>query len=284
MTDDALRQLLEKRVRRELSAPVEQTTIDEWCAVFGNEWPECVGDVAPSVMYTTFVRPPHPPAAGESAPTGVVLHDNLKALLKLPVAIAVGYELEVAGEVHVGDQLVSVERIADLGEERATKFGPGRDWVIEVATSTDAGALVGVEKFRMLGYRPGESAAAKPRTPQEPVPFTWTEEFIVSADAIRREAAANHVWAPAHHHTEAAQKAGLADIILDTSSQVARLAGAAQRQRPNTRIVSVDLAMKRSILPGAMVTMGGIENGQTTVVSAVVDGRETSRATVTFGA
>jgi hypothetical protein len=284
MADDALKQLLEKRVRREVSAPVERATIDEWCAVFGSAWPECVGDIAPSVMYTTFVRPPHPPAAGESAPTGVVLHDSLKALLDLPVAIAVGYELEVAGEVRVGDQLVSVERIADLGEERATKFGPGRDWVIEVATSTDVGALVGVEKFRMLGYRPGESAAVTPRTAQEPVPFMWTEDFNVTADSIRREAAANHVWAPAHHHTEAAQKAGLADIILDTSSQVAHLAGTSQRQRPNTRILSVDLAMKRSILPGAMVTVGGIEDGRTTVVSAVVNGRETSRATVTFDA
>ncbi len=284
MADDALKQLLEKRVRREVSAPVERATVDEWCAVFGRTWPECVGDSAPSVMYTTFVRPPHPPAAGESAPTGVVLHDGLKALLELPIAIAVGYELEVAGEVRVGDQLVSVERIADLGEERETRFGPGRDWVIEVATSTDVGELVGVEKFRMLGYRPGEPGAVMPRSAQEPMPFTWTEEFNVTAESIRREAAANHVWAPAHHHSEAAQKAGLADIILDTSSQVARLAGAAQRQRPNTRIMSVDLAMKRSILPGAMVTVGGIEDGRTTIVSAVVDGRETSRATVTFDA
>jgi hypothetical protein len=186
--------------------------------------------------------------------------------------------------VRIGDQLLSEERIAELGPERSTKFGPGRDWVIEVATSTDAGALVGVEKIRMLGYRPGESGSAPPRIAQEPMSFTWTEDFIVSTDSIRRDAAANHVWAGAHHHTEAAQNAGLTDIILDTSSQVARLAGAAQRHRPKDRIVSVDLAMKRSILSGAMVTMDGIEDGRTMVVSAIVDGRETSRATVTFGA
>jgi len=91
------------------------------------------------------------------------------------------------------------------------------------------------------------------------------------------------VWAPAHHHTDAAQKAGLADIILDTSSQVARLAGAAQRRRPTERILSVDLAMKRSILPGATVTLGGIEEDRTIRVSANVDGREVSQATITFG-
>lgn len=283
MIDDALRQLLDRRVQRELSAPVERGTIEEWCAVFGNEWPERVGDVAPSVMFTTFVRPPLPPAPGEAAPTGVVLHDELKALLDLPVAIAVGYELEISGEVRVGDQLVSVERIAELADERATKFGPGRDWVIEVVTSTLDGAPVGVEKFRMLGYRPGQSGDAPPRTAQEPVSFGWTEEFTVTAESIRREAAANHVWAGAHHHTEAAEKAGLSDIILDTSSQVARLAGAAQHQRPTERITGINLAMKRPILPGATVMLGGAETDRTTIVAAVVDGREASRVTVTFG-
>jgi hypothetical protein len=283
MVDDALGQLLDRRVQRELSAPVERGTINEWCAVFGNEWPECVGDVAPSVMFTTFVRPPLPPAPGEAAPTGLVLHDELKALLDLPIAIAVGYELEIAGDVRLGNVLVSVERIAELAEERATKFGPGRDWVVEVATSTVGGALVGVEKFRMLGYRQGHSGAAPPKTAQEPVSFAWTEAFNVTAESIRREAAANHVWAGAHHHTEAAQKAGLADIILDTSSQVARLAGAAQRRRPTERITGINLAMKRPILPGATVTLGGVETDRSTIVSAVVDGRETSRITVTFG-
>ena len=283
MVDDALGQLLDRRVQRELSAPVERVTISEWCAVFGNEWPECVGDIAPSVMFTTFVRPPLPPAPGDAAPTGVVLHDELKALLDLPIAIAVGYELEIAGDVRVGDQLVSVERIAELGDERATKFGPGRDWVIEVATSAVGGALVGVEKFRMLGYRPGEPRAAQPRKAQEPSSFTWEERVSVTAESIRREAAANHVWAGAHHHTEAAQKAGLADIILDTSSQVARLAGAAQRHRPTERITGINLAMKSPILPGATVTLGGVETDRSTIVSAVVDGGEASQVTVTFG-
>ena len=135
----------------------------------------------------------------------------------------------------------------------------------------------------MLGYRPGEPGTAQPRKAQEPSPFAWEERFSVTTESIRREAAANHVWAPAHHHTDAAQRAGLADIILDTSSQVARLAGAAQRHRPTERIVGVDLAMKRSILPGVTVTLGGIEEGRTTRVSALVDGREASQGTITFG-
>lgn len=282
MAHDAIGQLLDRCVQREVSIPVERATIDEWCAVFGNEWPECVDDVAPSVMFTTFVRPPLPPALGETVSSGVVLHEELKALLDVPMAIAVGYALKVAGEIHVGDELVSVERIAHLAEERDTRLGPGREWVIEVATSTVTGMLVGVEKFRMLGYRPGKSGAALPRTKQEPVSYAWTEEFNVTAESIRREAAANHVWAGAHHDVEAAQKAGLPDIILDTSSQVARLAGAAQRHRPTERVTGIDLAMKRPILPGATVTLGGVTSDSTTIVTAVVEGREMSRATVTF--
>ncbi|MTA43382.1 MAG: hypothetical protein F2567_10160, partial [Actinobacteria bacterium] len=271
MTDDALGQLLERRVARDPSSVVTQDVVDMWISAFGTDWPECVGDVVPSIMYTTFARPSVAPAPDEVTPTGVVLHDDLKTLLELPVAIAVGYELKLSGVVRIGDQLLSEERIAELGPERSTKFGPGRDWVIEVASSTTAGDLVGVERFQMLGYRPGDSGAARPRTPQEPAIFAWTEDFTVTTDSIRREAEANHVWAGAHHHTEAAQKAGLSDIILDTSSQVARLAGAAQRHRPNDRIVAIDLAMKRSILPGATVTLGGIEAEHTTTVSAVVD-------------
>ena len=282
MANDALAQLFERRVQREVSAPVERNTIEEWTAFFGSAWPECAGDVAPSVMYTTFVRPAHAPPPGETPPTGVVLHDELKALLDLPVAIAVGYELEIAGEVRVGDQLVAVERIAEVGEERTTKFGPGRDWIIEVATSTSTGVAIGVEKFRMLGYRPGETGSRPPRLHEELAGFDWNEELDVDADFIVRGASANHVWAGAHHHRDAARAAGLPDIILDTSSQVALLAGAAQRRFPSRRIRSVDLAMKRPLLPGAKVMLAGSDGERSTVVSAVVDEREASRANITF--
>ncbi len=283
MTSGALKQLLDQRVQRDPASVVTQEVVATWTTEFGAHWAECEGNVVPSLMYTTFARPPAPPIAGEVAPTGLALHDQLKALLDLPVAIAVGYELELTGVVHIGDQLVSAERIADLGEEQSTKFGPGRDWTIEVATSTVAGSPVGVERFRMLGYRPGEPGTAQPRKAQDLSPFAWEERFSVTTESIRREAAANHVWAPVHHRIDAAQKAGLADIILDTSSQVARLAGAAQRRRPTERIVGVDLAMKRSILPGVTVTMGGIEEGRVSRVSALVDGREASQGTITFG-
>jgi hypothetical protein len=126
MVDDALGQLLEQRVQRDRTSVVTPEVVSAWTAEFGAHWAECEGDVVPSVMYTTFARPPAPPAAGEVAPTGLALHDQLKAVLDLPVAIAVGYELELSGVVHIDDQLISAERIADLGEERSTTIDPAR--------------------------------------------------------------------------------------------------------------------------------------------------------------
>lgn len=286
MSDDALKQVLERTVRRDPSAVVSREVVGTWSAVFGGDWAECGGNIVPTLMYTTFVRPSAPPAPGDEAPTGVVLHDQLKTLLNLPVAIAVGYEIELTGMLRIGDQLISTERVSDLGPERPTKFGPGRDWVIEVSSSTTAGQPVGVERYRMLGYRPGQAGESPPmRSPgAESRTWTWTDTEDVSAETIRASAAANHVWAPAHHHREAAQRAGLPDIILDTSSQVAMMAGAAQRRRPHDRVVGVDLAMRRPILPGVSVTLSGSHDESSATVSASVDGREVSRATITFGA
>ena len=281
--DDALTRLLERRVERDRSAPVDRATVDAWCAVFGSEWADHDDERVASVMFPMFVRPSEPPAPGRTM-TGVVLHDELKQLLDLPVAIAVGYDLELVGELRIGDVLVPIERIAEVGDERTTRFGPGCDWVIEVSTSTIDGTVVGIERFRMLGYRPGSDGGSGERTPTEPVEPQWSETVEFDTESIVRCATANHVWAPAHHDAASARAAGLADIILDTSSHVALLAGAAQRRRPTSRITTVELAMKRPILPGASVTIGGVGDDASATVVASVDGREMSRATVTFDA
>ena len=114
------------------------------------------------------------------------------------------------------------------------------------------------------------------------VPIEMAEEFQQRGIKVVALVTQKHLDASTTRDARGKKLTDFADIILDTSSQVARLAGAAQRRRPNDRIVEIDLAMKRSILPGATVTLGGIEKEHTTTVSAVVDGRETSRVTVTF--
>ena len=282
MTDRALELVLEQRVTREPSQPVSQPTVEEWTAIFGSRFPLVDDRGVPPVMATTFSRSPMPPAPGASAATGVVLHDQLKQLLDLPVAIAVGYELELLGDLQLGDRLLSEERIAEVGPERSTRYGPGRDWIIEVATSTLDGSALYIERFRMMGYRPGERGGPSTAVRAEPPVFEWTQEQSIDADLIRRWASAHRVWAAAHHDSEAARAVGLPDIILDTSSQVSLLAGAAHHHRPNQTLLRVQLEMKRPILPGATVLIGGVESESTTTVSAMVDGREASRAIITF--
>ena len=276
---DQVAGLLERRVERPVSSPVDDDTVQLWCDTFGWTRPADRSAVPP-LAYPTFLRP-----AGSSegtAPTGVILHDELKRALDLPVAIAVGYELELLGGPRRGQRLTAVERISELGEERETSLGPGRAWTIEVAASTTDGDSVGVERFRMLGYRPGVSGSAAQRTEVVDRTPAWTEEIEIDEATIQRSARANRVWVAAHHDRAAARAAGLTDIILDTSSQVALLTSAARRRRPNAEPSRVALTMRRPVLPGSNLVLGGVDGGPRSTVWATVVGRETSRAVITF--
>lgn len=288
--DDGLARVLARQVERAPSEPVDAATVARWRAVFGDDW--AADAVVPAVMYPTFVRPSSPPST-EVPATGVVLHDELKQVLGLPIAIAVGYELDLVGAVGMGDRLVAIERVASVAEPRTSTLGVGRDWVIEVTTTTTNGEPVGVERFRMFGYRTEGASMPSGATSSPPTSAAaafaaaearadWTETLAVDAELIVRAATANHVWAPAHHRSAAARAAGLSDIILDTSSQVALLAGAARRYRPAAPLRSVELSMRRPILPGVEVVLAGIDDGADTSVTATVDGVVVSRSVVRF--
>ena len=280
MPDAELRVLLDRRVERPISEPVDSQTVATWCETFG--WDRPPGDVRiPALVYPVFLRPATPPE--RAAETGVVLHDELKSALGFPVAIAIGYEIELLGEVRVADRLCPVERIGVLGDERVTRFGPGREWVIEISTTTVEGHDVGVERFRMLGYRPGDGVGGTSRSHAVPNESTWSETRSIDAENIRHLARAARVWAGAHHDTDAARAAGLDDIILDTSSQVALLTAAARRHRRDGEPTQVSLTMRRPVLPASNLVIGGIDRGLQTTVRASVDGRETSSAVITFG-
>ncbi|MBU3701347.1 MAG: hypothetical protein FGM58_04785 [Acidimicrobiia bacterium] len=282
--DDGLDRVLTSRVERAPSAPVDLDTVVRWCSVFGASRDAEVDALVPALMYPTFVRPSSPPPA-DARESGVVLHDELKQALDLPIAIAVGYELELLGQVAPADRLVAVERVASVGEPRASRLGEGRDWVIEVTTSTTTGAPVGVERFHMFGYRTDAApltSGAPLRPPAADGRPDWTETLSVDADLIVRAATVNRVWAPAHHRSTAARAAGLPDVILDTSSQVALLAGAARRRRPDAPLRSVELSMRRAILPGVEVVIAGVDDAADTVVVATVDGVVVSRSVVRF--
>lgn len=284
-----LEALLDERVRREAFTAVEADTVARWCAFFDESRSRHDTDrggwVAPPEMVTTFLRPPAPPAPGEPLATNVALHERLKEALGLPVGIATGYELESHALVGAGDRLVSVERIAEVGPERDTRFGRGRDWVIEVVSSfTDgarAGELVCVERWRMTGYDPARIAAAageqKMSDPsaESPEGSSMTSTVAVDRRFIVDGAAANRVWAIAHHDDEAAVAAGLPGVIVDTSTWVALAARAASTWLGgDPRVGSVSLSMRRPVIAGDDVQVQG------EVVADFVDGADVRRITV----
>jgi hypothetical protein len=231
-------------------------------------------------MVTTFLRPASPPSSDAPVATNVALHERLKDRFTLPVGIATGYELECHALLEPGDRLRSVERIADIGDERDTRFGRGRDWVIEVVSSiTDgprAGALACVERWRMTGYDParidpaisGSTSRSSASHSDDDVPIgeVHRRSFPASREMIVAGAVANRVWASAHHDDAAAIAAGLPGIILDTSSWVAITSvHAAAATGGDPRIGSVDLQMRRPVLVDDVVELEG------TVVADTID-------------
>lgn len=307
--ESAIASLRAERIERVAPTTVEPDGVRAWLVVFGHEAttrhdPEGAEWVVPPEMVTTFLRPAEPPPAGAPVATNVMLHERLKSELELPVGIAVGYELECHATIGIGVRMRSVERIAEVGDERDTRLGRGRDWTIEVVSSIDGGRrdgeVVCVERWRMFGYDPARAGGSDGSSPRPVVAGSagddereWHASLLATREAIVRGAIACRVWAPAHHDDDAARAAGLPGILLDTSSWVALMARHARGgigDRP--RIGAVDLSMRRPVLTDDTIEFVGrivaesiddVDVRWTTVaVDASVDGREVASALVRF--
>jgi hypothetical protein len=270
VSDDVVDRLLAERFERVADTVVTADAVEQWCAFFGGDRARHRsggGDpVVPPLMLATFARPDSSPAPSEIAPAGVALHDRLKAELALPIGIAVGYELECHAFLREGDRLHAVERIATVGPVRDTRFGPGRDWVIEVATANDVGDLVGMERWSMLGYRVPDEPPIRSAAPvatgddvDAEVAPDFAEQFVATREFILIGATVNRVWAAAHHDDDAARAAGLPGIILDTSSWVSMFGRvAADWLGGDPRPGSVSLSMRRPVLVDDIVELSGM--------------------------
>lgn len=263
MNDDVVTQLMTERIERDAPTAVDRASVDAWCEFFGEDrarhrttidrW------IVPPAMTAVFGRPVVAPIDGS---TQLGLHDRLKEQLGLPVGIAVGYELECHAPLHDDDRLSSVERIASVGDLRDTKFGPGRDWVVEVVSANTAGDLVGIERWSMLGYDPSRPAIPAPARVADPATDVETPDRSATIEVTRElvvgGATVNRVWAAGHHDDVAAKAAGLPGIILDTSTWVALAAGHAARWiGGDPRLGRISLSMRGSVSPGDVVELSG---------------------------
>jgi uncharacterized protein len=147
--------------------PVERGYIWSSCASVENGnplfWDDDVaaaltgGPIAPPTMLSAWFRPHHwaPGRAGAHLPLKV--HFDLKERFGLPEAVMTDNTIVFHDPVRPGDVLSTSQILRSVSEEKTTKLGTGRFWVIDVEYRNAAGDLVGVESYTGFGYRKAEA-------------------------------------------------------------------------------------------------------------------------------
>jgi acyl dehydratase len=143
--------------------PVERSYIWTTCASVENGnplfWDEDVaaaltaGVVAPPTMLSVWFRPHHW-APDRSAPhLPLQIHFDLKERLGLPEAVMSDNTIVFHEPVRPGDILATRQILRSVSDEKTTKLGTGRFWVIDVEYTNQNAVLVGVESYTGFGYR-----------------------------------------------------------------------------------------------------------------------------------
>ena len=111
------------------------------------------GFIAPPTMISVWFRPHHwsPGRTEEAVP--LQLHFELKKRLDLPEAVMTDNTITFYEPVRVGDRLKTYQVLRSVSEEKQTKLGLGRFWVIDVEYENQRGQRVATESYTGLGYR-----------------------------------------------------------------------------------------------------------------------------------
>jgi acyl dehydratase len=145
--------------------PVERGYIWTSCASVENGnplfWDDDVaeavtsGPIAPPTMLSVWFRPHHwaPGRTEQALPLQV--HFDLKDRLGLPEAVMTDNTIVFHEPVRPGDRLRTAQILRSVSEEKTTKLGTGRFWVIDVEYRNQDDELVGVESYTGFGYRKG---------------------------------------------------------------------------------------------------------------------------------
>jgi acyl dehydratase len=111
------------------------------------------GFIAPPTMISVWFRPHHwsPGRTEEAVPLQV--HFDLKKRLGLPEAVMTDNTITFYEPVRVGDRLKTYQVLRSVSDEKQTKLGLGRFWVIDVEYENQKGEKVATESYTGLGYR-----------------------------------------------------------------------------------------------------------------------------------
>jgi acyl dehydratase len=111
------------------------------------------GCIAPPTMISVWFRPHHwsPGRSEEAVP--LQLHFDLKKRLDLPEAVMTDNTITFYEPVRVGDRLKTYQVLRSVSDEKQTKLGTGRFWVLDVEYENQKGEKVATESYTGLGYR-----------------------------------------------------------------------------------------------------------------------------------
>ena len=165
--DEVLELIDEVQYEEPAEFPVERGYIWTTCSSVQNGnplfWDDAVaaeitdGPIAPPTMLSVWFRPHHwtPSRPTEGLP--LQAHFDMKDLLELPEAIISENTIVFHEPVRVGDVITSCQKLKSVSEEKTTKLGTGRFWVIDVEYRNQHDQLVGVESYTAFGYVKGSS-------------------------------------------------------------------------------------------------------------------------------
>jgi acyl dehydratase len=111
------------------------------------------GPIAPPTMLSVWFRPHHwaPGRANVAQPLQV--HFDLKERFGLPEAVMSDNTITFHEPVRPGDRITSRQVLRSVSEEKTTRLGTGRFWVIDVEYRNQRDEVVGVESYTGFGYR-----------------------------------------------------------------------------------------------------------------------------------
>jgi 3-oxo-4,17-pregnadiene-20-carboxyl-CoA hydratase alpha subunit len=148
--------------------PVNEPMIRHWCEAVGDTNPVYLdpdfaarsvhgGIVAPPAMLGAWVMrpmvwPPRDPNDPRTAVMDLLDDAGFKGV------VATNSEQEYVRYLRPGDRLTSVITIDDVSEEKQTALGPGHFFTTKVTYRDDEGNVVGIERFRMLKFKPNVPA------------------------------------------------------------------------------------------------------------------------------
>jgi acyl dehydratase len=164
MIPDEVTALIDAVQYEETSAfPVERGYIWTSCASVENGnplfWDDAVaealtgGPIAPPTLLSAWFRPHHWAPGRTEVAQPLQVHFDLKARFGLPEAVMTDNTIVFHDPVRPGDVITSCQRLRSVSEQKTTKLGTGRFWVIDVEYRNQVGALVGVESYTGFGYQ-----------------------------------------------------------------------------------------------------------------------------------